>query len=431
MNSFHSAETNGSHMSRTKPSSGRNRIFAVTWLAYAGFYFCRKNLSIVLPLLDGHGLSHLDLANIIFGYSFMYATGQFACGPLSDKFGSKKIVGIGLGVIVLSNLMMGLHGTAAWLLAFACLNGLGQSSGWSGLVKMMGNWFEGSRRGIVMAWWSTNYVLGGFLATTFTTWAVTQYIVAPSWGWRRGFVFPAGILLIVSIAFYFLAQDAPAAAISSAPESTVQSRQGIWHLADLLALFRNRSLWSLGSAYFFLELCRYALLFWLPYYLMHQMSFSLSRSGYLSSLYELAGIAGALLAGYISDHYMHSRRAPVSAVMLAGFGLVALLPAFVPHAGAVMVAAVISMAGLLTYGPDTLLAGAAAQDVGNQISTATTAGLIDGIGHVGSMVSPYLVIFVSERYGWNRLFLVFACASFLAAASLIPIWNLRPVDSEA
>jgi sugar phosphate permease len=30
----------------------QRRISAITWLAYAGFYLCRKNLSIVLPLLN-------------------------------------------------------------------------------------------------------------------------------------------------------------------------------------------------------------------------------------------------------------------------------------------------------------------------------------------------------------------------------------------
>ena len=84
----------------------------------------------------------------------------------------------------------------------ACLNGLGQSTGWSGLVKMMGNWFSGNQRGIVMAWWSTNYVLGGFLATAFATWAVAQSMIAPHLGWRRGFLFPALLLLPVTAVFF-------------------------------------------------------------------------------------------------------------------------------------------------------------------------------------------------------------------------------------
>ena len=47
---------------------------------------------------------------------------------------------------------------------------------------------------------------------------------------------------------------------------------------------------------------------------------------------------------------------------------------------------------------------------------------------LGSLISPYLVIFVSERYGWNRLFLVFAAAGLVAAGMLIPLWNLKPSD---
>ncbi len=101
----------------------------------------------------------------------------------------------------------------------------------------------------------------------------------------------------------------------------------------MLRLLRSAPLWAIGSSYFFLELCRYALMFWLPYYLVNHMRFSLAQSGYLSSLYELVGVAGALLAGYISDRYMNGRRAPVSAIMLVGFGFVVLLPAFFSHPG--------------------------------------------------------------------------------------------------
>jgi sugar phosphate permease len=421
-----------SRIHNSKFVTGKRSIFALTWLTYAGYYFCRKNLSVALPLLEGaKGLSHLDLANIIFGYSLFYAVGQFTCGFLADRYGPRRIVGAGLLVIVASNLLMCLHGSSLWLLTFACLNGLGQSSGWSGLVKMMGSWFEGSRRGIVMAFWSTNYVLGGFLATAFATWAVTQQSLAPALGWRRGFLFPALILLMISVAFLLLARNAPRISVSlqsSSESSAVEMRDAY---IDIVRLLRSWHLWTIGFSYFFLELCRYALLFWLPYFLVNQMRFSLKQSGYLSSLYELAGVGGTLLAGYISDHYMNSRRAPVSAMMLLGFGIVMLLPTFASHPGFGITAVEIGLAGLLTYGPDTLLSGAAAQDVGNGISTATSAGLIDGIGHLGSLLSPYLVVLVSARYGWNTLFLVFAGAALVSASLLIPVWKLRPSDSAA
>jgi sugar phosphate permease len=344
------------------------------------------------------------------------------------------VVGTGLIVVVLSNLMMCLHRTPLWLLCFACLNGLGQSSGWSGLVKIMGNWFTGNRRGIVMAWWSTNYVLGGFLATAFATWSITQPLLLAGLGWRRGFLFPALIVAVTTLGFVLFAQDSPQksqAGAMAGSQSYAKQVQRSWDFTDLIRLLSSKSLWAIGSAYFFLELCRYALMFWLPFYLVNQLHFELGVSGYVSSLYELAGVAGALLAGYISDRYMQSRRAPVSALMMCGFGVMALLPVFHPQPGLVFAAIGISFAGILTYGPDTLLSGAAAQDIGRGVSTATSSGLIDGLGHLGSLLSPYMVIYVSAHYGWNLLFLLFSFAALLSAASLIPIWRMRPADSLA
>jgi sugar phosphate permease len=418
----------------TPSTAQKRRIFTVSWITYAGYYFCRKNLSIALPLLEGtKGLSHLDLANIVFGYSLFYAIGQFTCGLLSDRYGPRRIVGAGLLVIAASNLMMCLHSSPWWLLWFACLNGLGQSTGWSGLVKIMGNWFSGNRRGIVMAWWSTNYVLGGFLATAFATWAVTQSMIAPHLGWRRGFLFPALLVVPVAMVFLVLVKDSPETGEAAAILETHaggEAAKHAWNFADLLRLLSSKPLWAIGSSYFFLELCRYALMFWLPFFLVNRLRFDLTRSGYVSSLYELAGVGGTLLAGYISDRYMQSRRAPISAIMLAGFGVIVLLPIFAPRSGVVFTAIGISLAGVLTYGPDTLLSGAASQDIGGGISTATSTGFIDGIGHLGSLLSPYLVIYVSAHYGWNLVFVLFSCAAFLAAVLLVPIWKLQPADSE-
>jgi sugar phosphate permease len=417
-------------------SAGQRRIFAITWIAYAGFYLCRKNLSVVLPLLHSvSGLRSIDLANIVFGYSLLYAVGQFGCGPLSDRIGAKRVVGAGLLVVVASNLLMGAHASLLWLLVFACLNGAGQSTGWSGLVKTMAIWFRGDNRGIAMAWWSTNYVLGGFLATAFATWAVVQPWLLPQLGWRRGFLFPAMLLLAVTALFLLCAKDTPEREdlpVGMAIDP-VELRADHTSWSILAALLCKPSLWMISMSYFFLELCRYALMFWLPLYMVSRLKYSLQASGYLSSLYELIGIGGAVLAGYVSDRFSQSRRAPVSAIMLCGFGVVLLMEPALASFGLVGTAVAISMAGVFSFGPDTLLSGAGAQDIGEPRAAATASGLVDGIGHLGAIFSPYVVVFVSEHYGWDCLFFLLAGAAILAAAALIPIWNLRPsmqIDSQ-
>jgi OPA family sugar phosphate sensor protein UhpC-like MFS transporter len=419
-----------------KLSNGQRITFGITWITYAGFYFCRKNLSIALPLLAGvSGMGSVQLANIVFGYSLLYAVGQFGFGFLSDRIGPQRVVGAGLLTIIAANLAMGLHASVMWLMIFACLNGVGQSTGWSGLVKTMANWFPSENRGVVMAWWGTNYVLGGFLATAFATWAVSASAPFSQWGWARGFVFPALLLALIVPLFFLALSDEPPRSESSRPSmpSPADSRHTddkatTW--SDLCLLLKKPSLWTLGISYFFLELCRYALMFWLPYYMVRQLRYQVQAAGYLSSLYELIGVGGALFAGYISDRFNQSRRAPVSAVMLGLLALVMLLQPVFARGGMAGMAVVISLAGFLSYGPDTLLSGAAAQDVGEARAAATASGLIDGIGHLGALASPYLVVLVSARYGWDRLFLIFAVTALLAASVLLPLWDVTACRGE-
>jgi sugar phosphate permease len=323
---------------------------------------------------------------------------------------------------------MGAHASLLWLLVFACLNGAGQSTGWSGLVKTMAVWFRGDNRGIAMAWWSTNYVLGGFLATAFATWAVVQTWLLPQLGWRRGFLFPAMLLLAVTALFLLFAKDTPEREdlpYGMAIDPVVlRADHTSWSI--LAALLCKPSLWMISISYFFLELCRYALMFWLPLYMVNSLRYSLQASGYLSSLYELIGIVGAVLAGYVSDRFSQSRRAPVSAIMLCGFGIVLLFEPALTRFGLIGTALAISLAGIFSFGPDTLLSGAGAQDIGEPRAAATASGLVDGIGHMGAIFSPYVVVYVSEHYGWNRLFFLLAGAAILSAGALIPMWNLKP-----
>jgi sugar phosphate permease len=118
-------------------------------------------------------------------------------------------------------------------------------------------------------------------------------------------------------------------------------------------------------------------------------------------------------------------------MMLCGFGFVLLIEPALTQFGLIGTALAISCAGIFSFGPDTLLSGAGAQDIGEPKAAGTAAALVDGIGHLGAIFSPYVVVFVSERYGWDSLFFCLAGSAFLAGAVLIPIWNLKPSCSIA
>jgi OPA family sugar phosphate sensor protein UhpC-like MFS transporter len=417
----------------------RYRIFVVTWIAYAGFYLCRKNFSVVMPMLEHDlGFSKLQIANLIAGFNLIYILGQFSGGMLSDRFGARLIVGMGLVVSICSNLLMGFASSLAMFAVLCCLNGAGQSTGWPGLVKNMGSWFGRRERGIVMAWWGTNYVAGGFIATVLATFVASYPAGFAALGWRRGFLVPALLLAAVAVTFVWFDRNKPSDAglpeLASEEDSLQESdaRQPVATAAGaggsgsvLLRVLSNPTVWVIASMYFFLKLTRYSILFWLPLYMTEHLGYGVAEAGYTSSVYELVGFAGALIAGYVSDKLMQSRRFPVAAVMMWGLALVSLIHPTLASLGHLGNGIGIALLGMMTYGPDTLMSGAAAQDTGSAQFAATTAGAINGVGSVGQLLSPYLVSYVSEKYGWDQLFYLFVVFALAGGGLLATRWNRR------
>ncbi|GMR22449.1 MAG: MFS transporter [Acidobacteriota bacterium] len=408
----------------------RRRIFAVTWLAYAGFYLCRKNFAVAMPVLaEELGSTKLDFATVIFVYSLFYAVGQFTNALASDRFGARLVVGIGMMVSAASTFAMGFAGTLLAFTLLAPVNGLGQSAGWSGLVKTMASWFRPRERGVVMGWWGTSFVLGGSFATVFATfWIANETFLATftgSGGWRRAFFFPALALAGLAVAFLILVRNRPAdVGLDTLDGETSPSRRATTTTSLLRTTLAEPALWAIAAMYFFLKSTRYAFLFWLPLYLSEALSYPFAEAGYTSALYELVGFSGAIFAGYVSDKLMGSRRFPVGSVMLLALALVLFLHPVFSSEGPFAVAAWISLVGILTYGPDTLMSGAAAQDVGG--GSATAAGIVNGVGSIGQLLSPLIVGYVAYEYGWDRVFSLFVVFALAGATILATQWNYRP-----
>src|SRR5260221_10776246 len=416
----------------SRQKSWRRRIFALTWLAYAGFYLCRKNLSVTMPLMSAEQhYSKLQLANIIFGYSLLYAVGQFVFGALADKFGSRRIVTLGLLTAVLSNFLLGFAPSITMLTVFACLNGAGQSAGWPGLVKNMAAWFRHQERGVVMAWWTTNYVAGGFVSTLLATFVVTSTWLFPELGWRRGFWLPAFALLFIAVLFFVLVRNRPSEAglseivendgeLAGSKAATGSHPSFGQTTVTYFRMLGDWEVWVVAVGALFSKVTRYSFMFWLPLYLAEHLKYSPREAGNTSSLFELAGFGGALLGGYVSDKFMHSRRLPVAAMMMWGLGLVCWLHPTLASWGPVGVALSICLIGVINYGPDTLLQGAASDDVGAKWGVGTASGFVDGVSSVGQMFSAYLVAYIAAHYGWDRLFYLFVPLAFLGRGIIAP-----------
>jgi sugar phosphate permease len=168
---------------------------ALLFIGYAGYYLCRSDFSVSLPLiideLAAHGMSPAQ-AKIRVGAStsiavLTYAIGKFFLAGIADFLGGKRNFPIGMGGSILFTILFSFGGglpvfTLAWI-----GNRLVQSTGWAAMVKIASRWFSYSSYGAVMGTISLSYLFGDAAARQFM-----GFLIGYGFGWRAVFQVAGG-----------------------------------------------------------------------------------------------------------------------------------------------------------------------------------------------------------------------------------------------
>src|SRR5262245_3332538 len=238
----------------------RWQIFAITWLAYAGFYLTRKCFAVAkieMGKPTSLGLTDIQMSWVDGAFLTAYAAGQFLWGPCGDRYGPRKVVAFGMLGSVIAAVAMGSVSFVVPLVIFSCVQGLCQATGWSPLAKNIGSFFSRSERGTVMGLWLTNYAVGGFVASVYAGY------VGGLFGWRYAFWIPALTLAVILLLFIGLQRNKPEDVglppieiyhqeneeQGKASESPVRVHEGSWKIA--LQVLRNPMVLLLALVYFF------------------------------------------------------------------------------------------------------------------------------------------------------------------------------------
>ena len=387
----------------------RARAFAATWLCYAGLYFCRKPFYVVKDdLAETYGWDAGFLGQLGAAYLIAYTLGQFVSGLAGTRYGARIVLLVGMGVTVASNFAFGLTDSAAAFLIFMVLNGLAQSTGWGNTVGVMGNWFRKEERGRVMGLWATCFQVGGVLGS-----GLAAFMLGLA-GFRYSF-FAGSLVTLAVLAFFAWAQrdrpedvglslddDDPQG--SPAPGESILSEGATWS-ERWASLGWDRTVIQavlmVGCFYFFVKFIRYMLWSWVPFLLSRNFGLEGDDAGYLSTLFDLFGIVGVIACGWLSDRLAKGKRIGVSLVFLIGMagscGLLYLsslqVDAGSGETGAALTlfAIALSLVGFFLYGPDALMTGAGAQDIGNPRGAVLAAATINGMGSIGAVTQEFWV----------------------------------------
>ncbi len=407
----------------------RIRIMVGMFVGYTIFYFTRKNLSAAQPaLLQDLGYTKTQVGMIWSALYLAYGLSKFGNGVLGDRANPRYFMAIGLALSALCNWFFGLSSSLLMLGIFWTLNGWVQGMGWPPCARLLTHWYSPNERGTKWAIWNTSHQIGGGVIL------ILGGYLAQNYGWRSAMFVPAAIALCVSVVVWALLRDTPQSlglpSIEthrndfSGTSKEEADRTEVMSTREVLLehVLRNRTIWFLAIANFFVYLVRYGAMDWAPTYLVEVKQSSIANASLKAAGFEFLGIAGAVLAGWLSDNYFRGRRSIVNILYMAALVFAVTEFWLIPPGNPWLDAAALSAVGFLVYGPQMMVAICAA-DSASKHAAATATGFTGLFGYLGSIVSGVGTGWIVDHYGWSGGFIFFIAAA--AAGTLCFLFTIE------
>lgn len=408
----------------------RINVLVSTYVAYGGYYLTRKAFTISKTSIAEDLDWGLEVTGYVWtAFLFAYMLGQFINSFIGRKWGPRVILLGGLGLSIVFNAIFGFANSAMTFIVFMFFNGLVQASGWPGVVGGIAEWLRPKERGTIMGFWSTSYLIGNMVVK-----GVGGYLLG-AWGWRWSFWGLTLITVGVWFVIYFFQRDRPKD-VGLSPVIDSYSREGNTvkasqeeHVSflDYLKLAFNPVILTMGMSYFCIKFLRYALDSWLPAFLNVQ-GMPVDQAAYYSGIFDMAGFAGAVVAGIALDRLFRGNWAMLCFIM--GLGMIAGYVSVIqfgtsPYA----IAWCFGIVGFMIYGPDTLLCGAASVQVAGERNGVAVAGLVNGIASIGPVIQEMVIAWLVHddvHEGMrNTNVLALAMSILFTLFMLVMMWRLR------
>ncbi|HVO00002.1 MAG TPA: MFS transporter [Steroidobacteraceae bacterium] len=389
----------------------RLQLFTATWLSYAGFYLCRKVYAVVKhPLKLEFGFNDEQIAAPWTIYLIAYMLGQFLAAWLGRRMESRRVLLYGMTIAAASNVALGFlvdthHASVfVWLCVLMAVHGVAQATGWSHNVALFAHWTRRSERGTLFGIWGTCYQLGAVagkgLAGFLLGW------LGMAWSFFGSSLVFFGFIVV----FFFFARERPQS-VGLSLEDEAEPDVAVAKPGDRAAAREAplppgfvASIVAMGLIYFGFKFLRYALDSWSALILSEHFALPDATAAYLSTAFDWIGLLGVIAGGYWSDRMPGSRRTPVIFWMTLACLVFTVTMRIVGLDSALVFVVLLGLIGFTQLGPDALLSGACAMDIGSRRQAALAAGVINGFGSVGPILQEPLIGWLKQTAGLNAVF---------------------------
>jgi OPA family sugar phosphate sensor protein UhpC-like MFS transporter len=414
----------------------RLRVMLAITLGYGFIYTCRLGLSIVKkPLIDGGIFSVEELGMIGSALFYGYACGKLLNGFAADHFRPRLFFPASIFLAAIVNLFMG-WSTLLWVsMVLWALNGWFQGMAAPSAVISIRNWFTIHERGRCYGIWSASHSIGEGL-----TFYVIAAVVA-GFGWRYGFITPGIICLAVAAWAYAFLRDAPQTMglppvnVWRGEATDAQTEEKTWHSQK--AVFGIAAIWIIAIASALMYVTRYAINSWGVLYLQEVRGMSLIDAGFFMSINTVAGIAGSVAYGFVSDKLFDARRPPAN-LIFAIVEVLALLLIFYGPESRLLLGASFALYGAALSGLIAAVGGLFAVDIAPRQATGAAMGLVGVFSYLGAamqetvsatLISDGVVVIDGVRtYDFDTAIVFWISSSVVSLVLAATLWNTKVRD---
>ena len=421
------------------------RVILSTMVGYSVYYFVRKNFSFAMPALgDEYGISNTSFGIILTLVGLIYGVSKFVNGVLSDRTNARWHLSFGLAICVVLNVAFGwsdklstmitghtdgpdfINGMVAVMAVLLVLNNIFQGCGFAPCNHLLAHWIPPKELATKTAIWNTSHSVGAAIVSV-----ICGYIIATTGDWRYCFWLPAAIAATGVVFVIITLRDTPKSVGLPELEGTkteLDDNDSSEAFRAFLRkkVFRNPIIWVLAVTDLFVYVVRFAILDWGPTFLQDRaVPLSPELAGWTLAIFEIAGCAGMLCAGWVSDKFFDGKAHRMCVVEMFLVAICMAVLQFIPaDASSVVVLILLALSGFFLYGPQALL-GVVATKQATKKAASSAVGLIGFMSYLSVIVTGAGLGWFSDTFGWDYLFILMAGFALVGGIIVTSLWNIK------
>ena len=371
-----------------------------------------------------------DLAPL-FGAGLLGLTaGALLCGPLSDRFGRKRVIEFCVALFGLFSLLSAFSPDLETLVILRFLTGLGLGGAMPNTITMTSEYLPARRRGALVTLMFCGFTLGSAFG------GVVSAQLVPLIGWPGILVLGGVLPLMLAAALIPLLPESPRWQIRrQLPQAMIAKTVGaitgerytdthFWldepaagAKGSIRQLFAGRQLpitLMLWVVFFMSLLIIYLLSSWMPTLLNHR-GIDLQHASWVTAAFQIGGTFGALLLGVLMDRFNPFRVLALSYAL----GAVCIVMIGLSENGLWLMALAIFGTGIGISGSQVGLNALTATLYPTQ-SRATGVSWSNAVGRCGAIVGSLSGgVMMAMNFSFDTLFFVIAVPAVVSAVMLV------------